>query len=65
MSLRFSLKWAIILVLIIAGVMLIPPLIAGDYSQAGGAFARWAVMSIVILLLGTWDEYAAAKKDKK
>jgi hypothetical protein len=45
--------------------MLIPPLIAGDYSQAGGAFARWAVMSIIILLLGTWDEYAAAKEGKK
>jgi hypothetical protein len=65
MALRFSLKWAIILALIIAGVMLIPPLMAGNYSQAGGAFVRVCIIDFVILLLATWDEYAAAKKDKK
>jgi len=65
MSLRFSFKSAGILVLIIAGVMIIPPLIARDYAGAGGASARWLVISLVILGLAAWDEHSAAKQDKK
>jgi len=64
MALRLPLKWAIILVLILAGLLLIPPLISGDYTKAGGAFAQWAIMSIVILLIGTWDEYTLQKNKK-
>jgi hypothetical protein len=64
MALRLPLKWAIILVLILAGLLLIPPLMAGDYSKAGGAFTQWAIMSIVILLIGTWDEYTLRKNKK-
>lgn len=45
--------------------MLIPPILVGDYSQAGGAFVRVCAIGFVILLIGTWDEYTAAKKDKK
>ena len=48
---------------VILGILLMaPPFIEGDYSGAGGAFARWAIMSVVILLIGTWDEYTAKKK---
>lgn len=65
MSLRLSLKWAIILVVILGMILMVPPLIQGDYSRAGGAFAQWAIMSVVIILIGTWDEYSATKKDKK
>ena len=62
MSLRLSLKWAIILVVILGMILMVPPLMRGDYSKAGGAFAQWAIMSIIILLIGTWDEYTADKK---
>jgi membrane-bound ClpP family serine protease len=65
MSLRLSLKWAIILVVILGMILMVPPLIQGDFSRAGGAFFRWAIMSIAILLIGTWDEYSSTKKDKK
>jgi hypothetical protein len=65
MSLRLSLKWAIILVVIFGVLLMGIPLVRGDYSKAGGAFAQWAIMSIIILLIGTWDEYTATKEDKK
>lgn len=65
MSLRLPLKWAIILVLIIAAVKLIPPIMAGEYSQVGGAFVEVAIVSLVIIALGTWDEYHYQKEKEK
>ncbi|MFA4823654.1 MAG: hypothetical protein WC593_00700 [Methanoregula sp.] len=62
MSLRLSLKWAIILVVILGMILMVPPLLQGNYSKAGGAFAQWAIISIIIILIGTWDEYTAKKK---
>jgi hypothetical protein len=65
MSLRFSLKWVIYIVLIFGAITIIPPLVAGNYSDAGGALVKWGFGSVVILLLGTWDEYTAAKEKQE
>jgi hypothetical protein len=65
MSFRLSLKWAIILVVVIGAILIGPSLLQGDYSGAGGASVRWAAMSFIILLIGTWDEYLAAKFSSK
>jgi tetratricopeptide (TPR) repeat protein len=65
MSLRAPLKWAILLVFILAVILLVPPFMAGNYLGVGSAFASWSIMSIIILAIGTWDEYAAAKENEK
>jgi len=56
------LKWAILLVLILAVVLLLPPFFAGNFSQVGVAVAKWFIFSIVILLGGTWAEHTASKR---
>jgi len=68
MAFRLRLKYAIILVVILWGIVLIPAILSGSsesYSQAGSKSVGVAAMSFVILLIGTWDEYNVQKEQKK
>jgi hypothetical protein len=62
---EMRLKWAILLAIGIAMVLLIPPIIARNPIQIGEAFPKAAVYGFVIILIGTWDEYQYEKKEKK
>jgi hypothetical protein len=64
MPLRLPLKWAIILSGILGIILIVPPIFQRNYSDAGGAFFRWGIMSIAILFIGTWDEYTSQKEKK-
>jgi hypothetical protein len=60
-----SLKWAIIVVVILGIILMGPKVIQGDYSgAASGPAVNWTIMSGVILFLSLWGRYDA-EKDKK
>lgn len=70
MAIRLRLKWAIVIVGILAFLFFIPPLMAGNppaitNSRLGSAFGSWAIISIIILAIGIWDERGARKDGEK